>query len=63
MQNDNGSPKYWDRDVLKRELVLTLRQLHPTKAQRDGGLGFGAVEIGNGTLNNLERYLSTIGNG
>ena len=40
--------------------VLSLRQLHPTKAQRDGGLGFGAVEIGNGTLNNLEKYLTTI---
>ena len=40
--------------------VLSLRQLHPSKAQRDGGLGFGAVEIGNGTLNNLEKYLTTI---
>lgn len=42
--------------------VLSLRQLHPTKAQRDGGLGFGAVEIGFGTLNNLEKYLGTIAN-
>lgn len=40
--------------------VATLRQLHPTKAQRDAGVGFGAVEIGNGTMNNLERYLETM---
>ena len=37
--------------------VLGLRQLHPTKAQRDGGLGFGAIEIGYGTINNLVKYL------
>lgn len=37
--------------------VLTLRQLHPTKEQRDGGIGFGAVEIGNGTMDKLAEYL------
>jgi uncharacterized protein YndB with AHSA1/START domain len=37
--------------------VLTLRQLHPSKAQRDGGIGFGAVELGYQTLDKLEVYL------
>lgn len=37
--------------------VLTLRQLHPTKQQRDAGIGFGAVEIGHGTLDKLAEYL------
>jgi len=30
--------------------VITLRQLHPTKAQRDAGIGFGAVAYGYQTL-------------
>jgi len=37
--------------------VLTLRQLHPTKAQRDAGIGFGAVELGYQTLGKLARHL------
>lgn len=37
--------------------VLTLRQLHPTKAQRDAGIGFGAVEYGYQTLDELARHL------
>jgi len=37
--------------------VLTLRQLHPTKEQRDAGIGFGAVEFGYQTLGKLARYL------
>jgi uncharacterized protein YndB with AHSA1/START domain len=37
--------------------VLTLRQLHPTKQQRDAGIGFGAVEFGYQTLGKLARYL------
>lgn len=37
--------------------VLTLRQLHPTKAQRDAGIGFGAVEFGYQTLGKLARHL------
>lgn len=37
--------------------VLTLRQLHPTKAQRDAGIGFGAVELGYQTLDKLARHL------
>lgn len=37
--------------------VLTMRQLHPTKAQRDAGIGFGAVEYGYQTLGKLARHL------
>lgn len=37
--------------------VLTMRQLHPTKAQRDAGIGFGAVEFGYQTLGKLARHL------
>lgn len=37
--------------------VLTLRQLHPTKEQRDAGIGFGAVEFGYQTLGKLARHL------
>ncbi|MBU1378847.1 MAG: SRPBCC family protein [Alphaproteobacteria bacterium] len=37
--------------------VLTMRQLHPTKAQRDAGIGFGAVEYGYQTLDKLARHL------
>ncbi|WP_309645270.1 SRPBCC family protein [Phenylobacterium sp.] len=38
--------------------VLTMRQLHPTKAQRDAGLGFGAVEYGYQTLDKLAQHLA-----
>ena len=37
--------------------VLTMRQLHPTKEQRDAGVGFGAVEFGYQTLGKLARHL------
>ena len=37
--------------------VVTMRQLHPTKAQRDAGIGFGAVEIGYGTIDKLADHL------
>lgn len=37
--------------------VLTMRQLHPTKAQRDAGIAFGAVEYGYQTLGKLARHL------
>ncbi len=37
--------------------VLTLRQLHPSKAQRDGTIGFGAVELGYQTLDKMDKYL------
>lgn len=36
--------------------VVTLRQLHPTKAQRDAGIGFGAVEFGYQTLDKLAAH-------
>lgn len=37
--------------------VLTLRQLHPTKQQRQRGIGFGAVELGYQTLDKLAAHL------
>jgi uncharacterized protein YndB with AHSA1/START domain len=37
--------------------VLTLRQLHPSKAQRDGTIGFGAVELGYQTFDKLNEYI------
>lgn len=40
--------------------VITLRQLHPTKAQRNAGIGFGAVEYGYQTLGKLAHYVETL---
>jgi uncharacterized protein YndB with AHSA1/START domain len=40
--------------------VITLRQLHPTKAQRDATIGFGAVEYGYQTLEKLARYVESL---
>jgi hypothetical protein len=37
--------------------VVTLRQLHPTAAQRKAGIGFGAVELGYQTLDKLAEQL------
>jgi uncharacterized protein YndB with AHSA1/START domain len=37
--------------------VITLRQLHPTKSQRDAGIGFGAVEFGYQTLEKLALHV------
>lgn len=37
--------------------VLTMRQLHPTKQQRDATIGFRAVELGYQTLDKLARHL------
>jgi len=37
--------------------VLTLRQLHPTKTQRDQKIAFGAVELGLQTLDKLAAHL------
>ena len=37
--------------------VITLRQLHPTKTQRDAGIGFGAVEYGYQTLDKLAAHV------
>ena len=37
--------------------VLTLRQLHPTVEQRNATIGFGAVELGQQTMQKLARHL------
>jgi uncharacterized protein YndB with AHSA1/START domain len=42
-----------------KKTVVTLRQLHPTKEQRDAGIGFGAVELGNQTMDKLADHLRT----
>ncbi len=38
--------------------VLTLRQMHPTRARRDNVIGFGAVEFGYQTLDKLAAHLA-----
>jgi len=38
--------------------VLTMRQLHPSKEARDGGIAFGAVELGFQTLDKLAERLA-----
>ena len=38
--------------------VVTLRQLHPTRAQREAGIGFGAVELGYQTLEKLAAHVT-----
>lgn len=40
--------------------VVTLRQLHPTKARRDGAIQFGAVEFGYQTLDKLARHVDAM---
>jgi uncharacterized protein YndB with AHSA1/START domain len=40
--------------------VITLRQLHPTNAQRDATIGFGAVEYGYQTLEKLARHVEAL---
>jgi uncharacterized protein YndB with AHSA1/START domain len=40
--------------------VLTLRQMHPSKAQRQEKLGFGAVEYGGQTLDKLARHIAKV---
>jgi uncharacterized protein YndB with AHSA1/START domain len=37
--------------------VVTMRQLHPTRARRDWGIGIGAVELGYQTLDKLAEYV------
>lgn len=39
--------------------VITLRQLHPTKSQRDATIGFGAVEFGYQTLDKLAQHVES----
>lgn len=38
--------------------VLTLRQMHPTRAQREAAIGFGAVEFGGQTLDKLADHVA-----
>jgi uncharacterized protein YndB with AHSA1/START domain len=38
--------------------VLTLRQMHPTRAHRDAAIGFGAAEYGGQTLDKLAAHLA-----
>jgi uncharacterized protein YndB with AHSA1/START domain len=38
--------------------VLTMRQLHPTKARREWAIGFGAVEYGAQTLGKLAAHVA-----
>jgi len=40
--------------------VMTMRQLHPTKEQRNAGIGFGAVELGYTTLDKLGEHLRSM---
>jgi uncharacterized protein YndB with AHSA1/START domain len=40
-----------------KKTVVTMRQLHPTKEQRDATIGFGAVEIGYTTMDKLAEHL------
>jgi uncharacterized protein YndB with AHSA1/START domain len=40
-----------------RGTVVTMRQLHPTKEQRNAGIAFGAVEIGYTTMDKLAEHL------
>ena len=64
---DHGSDKYDAPNRFRMTItfdqqsdgktVLTLRQLHPSKAQRDGTIGFGAVELGYQTLDKMDEYL------
>lgn len=42
--------------------VLTLRQMHPSRARREWAIGFGAVEYGGQTLDKLARHVAEIRN-
>lgn len=41
--------------------IVTLRQMHPTKARREEVIGFGAVEYGGQTLDKLARHVQARG--
>jgi uncharacterized protein YndB with AHSA1/START domain len=43
-----------------KKTVVTMRQLHPTKARRDAVIGFGAVEYGYQTLDKLAEHLAAL---
>lgn len=50
------APVTFDEQTDKKT-VMTMRQLHPTKEQRDAGIGFGAVELGCATRDELAEHL------
>lgn len=64
---DHGSDKDDDPGIFRTTItfdqqsdgktVLTMRQLHPTTAQREAGIGFGAVEYGYQTLDKLAAHV------
>jgi uncharacterized protein YndB with AHSA1/START domain len=66
---DHGEDKDVDRGIFRTTItfdeqsdgktVITLRQLHPTKAQREATIGFGAVEYGYQTLDKLAHYVES----
>jgi uncharacterized protein YndB with AHSA1/START domain len=70
IEMDHGSDKDDDPEMFRAiitfdsqsdgKTVLTLRQLHPTKAQRDAKIAFGAVEFGNQTLDKLAQHVATM---
>jgi uncharacterized protein YndB with AHSA1/START domain len=70
IEMDHGSDKDDDPEMFRviitfdaqsdGKTVLTLRQLHPTKAQRDAKVGFGAVEFGHQTLDKLAQHVATM---
>jgi uncharacterized protein YndB with AHSA1/START domain len=59
---DNDAARFFVTITLDEQqngkTVLTMRQLHPTKEQRIGGIGFGAVEFGMQTFDKLAAYLA-----
>ena len=67
---DHGSDKDDDPNLFRVTItfdaqtdgktVLTLRQLHPTKARRDATIGFGAVEFGYQTLDKLAAHVGVM---
>ncbi len=66
---DHGADKDNDADMFRvtvtfdqqsdGKTVITMRQLHPTKARRDITIGFGAVEFGYQTLDKLARHVES----
>ena len=70
MEMDHGSDKDDDPGKFRviitfdeqsdGKTVVTLRQLHPTKEQRDATIGFGAVEYGYQTLEKLAQYIADL---
>lgn len=67
LEFDHGSDRDDDPNLFKvtvtfdeqtnGKTVVTLRQLHPTRARRDAGIAFGAVEFGYQTLEKLARHV------